>query len=65
MSRSELMEAMGLKNRSHFAKNYLEPALSDAIIEITVPDSPRYRNHKCRLTSKGEALKQQLLHDKQ
>lgn len=60
MSRPQLMKILELKNRSHFAKSYLDPALSEGLIEMTLPDKSKSRNQKYKLTSKGLALKQTL-----
>lgn len=60
MSRPQLMKILELKNRSHFAKSYLDPALSEGLIEMTLPDKSQSRNQKYKLTSKGLALKQTL-----
>jgi len=53
MSRGELMEKLRLKDRMHFAMDYLQPALAAALIEMTVPDKPRSSKQKYRLTAKG------------
>jgi len=65
MSRSEIMVAMGLKNRAHFAKNYVEPALANEYIEMTLPETPTSKNQKYRLTAKGQKLKIEALRDRQ
>jgi hypothetical protein len=54
MSRGELMENLGLKDRRHFSKGYLQSALDSALIEMTIPDKPRRSKQKYRLTDKGE-----------
>ncbi len=54
LSRAELMQMVNLKDRVSFAKNYLDPALSDGLIEMTQPDSPRSPTQKYRLTEKGK-----------
>jgi len=59
-SRVEIMASLDLRNRSHFAKEYLEPALKAGIIEMTLPDKPKSRNQKYRLTKKGKKLQKQL-----
>ena len=53
MSRAELMEALGLAERRHVARIYLQPGLDAGLIEMTVPDRPRSSMQKCRLTSLG------------
>ncbi|MCC7300180.1 MAG: Fic family protein [Verrucomicrobia bacterium] len=56
VSRAELMKALKLKDRVNFSRNYLEPALSDKLIEKTEPDSPNSPTQKYRLTEKGKRL---------
>ncbi len=65
MSRADIMVAMGLKNRAHFAKNYVEPALANEYIEMTFPETPTSKNQKYRLTAKGQKLKTEVLRDRQ
>jgi len=60
MSRAQLMEILELKNRSHFSISYLEPALKEELIEMTLPEKSKSKNQKYRLTSKGLVLKENL-----
>jgi len=60
MSRSEMMQVLELRNRAHFANNYLEPALANGYIEMTLPDTPTSKKQKYRLTQKGAELQQKL-----
>jgi len=53
MSRSELMQVLALKDRVNFKRLYLDPALTDGVIERTIPDKPNSRLQKYRLTQKG------------
>ncbi len=53
MSRAELMAALGLADRSHFLRAYLHPSLDAGLIEMTLPQSPRSRNQRYRLTALG------------
>ena len=48
------MENLGLKDRRHFSKGYLQPVLDSALVEMTIPDKPRSSKQKYRLTDKGE-----------
>ena len=50
---TELMKEMGLSHRPTFRRNYLHPAISMGLIEMTRPESPTARNQKYRLTSHG------------
>ena len=56
MARVELMTALSLKDRVNFTRNYLEPALSQGLIEMTQPESPQSPTQKYRLTEKGQRL---------
>ena len=56
MSREQLQEAVGLKHRGHFRRAFLLPALRAGLIEMTVPDKPRSRNQRYRLTPAGRKL---------
>lgn len=57
MNRAQLMAQMGLKDRGNFKRNYLDPALADALIEMNQPESPRSPTQSYRLTSKGRAVR--------
>lgn len=56
MSRAELMEKTGLKHAEHFRLNYLLKSLELNLIEMTIPDKPRSRLQKYRLTPLGKQL---------
>ncbi len=56
MSRKEMMDALNLKGRDNFEKNYIRPALEEGIIERTEPNSPNSPTQKYRLTEKGFEL---------
>lgn len=57
MSREELQVACALKDRKSFTERYLKPALEQGVIEMTIPDKPRSRSQRYRLTALGLALK--------
>lgn len=57
MGRSELQELLSIKNRDYFRTDYLNPAISNGYIELTIPDKPNSQNQKYRLTKKGVDLK--------
>lgn len=61
MTRQQLMDRLGLKDRKHFVASYLQPALTQGIIALTIPDKPNSRLQKYRLTQAGQA---QLLNQK-
>ena len=49
----ELMAEVGLSHRPTFRKNYLHPAISAGLVEMTRPESPTATNQKYRLTARG------------
>jgi DNA-binding PadR family transcriptional regulator len=36
-------------------ERYLDPALAEGLVELTIPDKPRSSQQKYRLTEKGRA----------
>ncbi len=58
MSRSELQAVLGIKSRPTFARCFLKAALEARVIEMTLPESPRSKRQKYRLTEKGRQMKQ-------
>ena len=61
MSRAELMEAVGLSDRKHFARTCLQPGLGAGLVEMTLSDSPRSRTQRYRLTALGRQVRDSLL----
>lgn len=55
MTRQELTDALGLKDRKHFADAYLQPALEAGLLEMTIPDKPQSSKQRYRLTGPGRA----------
>ncbi len=53
MGREALQFTLGLSDRKSFRERYLKPALTDSLIEMTIPDKPNSRLQKYRLTDKG------------
>ena len=58
MTRQELQDILELSDRMHFLNNYLKPAFESGAIEMTIPDKPKSRNQRYRLTEIGEKLKE-------
>ena len=56
MSRGQLQETLGLKDRNHFTTAYLRPAVEAGLIEMTLPEKPRSQNQRYRRTAAGEVL---------
>ncbi len=53
MTREELQQALSLRDRKSFRERYLNPALADGLIEMTIPGKPSSSLQKYRLTEKG------------
>ena len=62
MSRAEIMQDMELADRRHFRTTYLQPGLDAGLVEMTVPDSPRSRSQRYRLTAMGRQVQYSLEH---
>lgn len=56
----KLQELLYLDDRMNFINNYIQPALMDELIEMTIPDKPKSSKQKYRLTEKGLALQKKL-----
>ena len=48
LSRQEIQDKLGLKDRKSFADRYLNQALEQGLIEMTIPDKPKSRLQKYR-----------------
>ena len=48
LSAAEIMRRLGLSHKPTFRKNYLNPALEQGFINMTIPDKPNSRNQKYR-----------------
>lgn len=55
-----LIKITGRSDRTKFRHQVLSPLLESELLEMTVPDQPRSRNQKYRLTNKGKALLENL-----
>ena len=60
MSRQEIQQALGLKDRKSLRQRYLLPALQDGYIEMTHPGTPNARNQKYRPTLRGRQVRADL-----
>lgn len=53
-----MMNAVGRQNRTKFRDGFVKPLIEAGLLELTIPDKPRSRLQKYRLTPEGEkALK--------
>ena len=62
-SRVQILEGLGLRNRSNLVVNYLRPALDAGLIEMTIPDKPTSGRQRYRLTAMGHELRLALEED--
>jgi predicted transcriptional regulator len=58
MSRNELMTNLNLTGRANFKEEYLKPALEQGLVKMTIPEKPKSRLQKYRLTPAGLKLQQ-------
>ncbi len=59
-TRAEILQLLGLKDRTNLAKEYVQPALTAGLIEMTIPDKPRSSKQRYRLTDKGRELQEHM-----
>lgn len=55
-TREELQGAVGLRDREHFRKTYLEPLLVAGWLKMTIPDKPRSSKQRYRTTDLGRKV---------
>jgi len=58
MTREELQKRLDLMDRENFRNNYIIPALRAGVIAMTIPDKPRSKNQKYRLTAIGKQMRE-------
>lgn len=56
MGRVAAQAALGLRSQANFLERYLEPALRDGLVEMTVPAHPNSRVQRYRITPAGAAM---------
>jgi len=62
-TRRELQSFLKLKHEDHFREAYLIPAIAAGLFEMTIPDKPKSRLQKYRLTAAGRKLLSSLKTD--
>jgi Fic family protein len=60
MSREELQATLGLSDRKSFRERYLRPALDAGWIEMTVPEKPKSRVQRYRLSASGGTIRDMI-----
>ena len=48
-----MMNVVGRQNRTKFRDSLVKPLIEAGLLELTIPDKPRSRLQKYRLTEKG------------
>lgn len=57
MTRTALMSALDLKDEKHFRERYQQIGIALGLIEMCIPDKPKSRLQKYRLTTTGKEWK--------
>ena len=50
------MSSLGLNDRKNFREVYLNPAIEDKLVSLTIPDKPTSSKQKYRLTELGKSV---------
>jgi hypothetical protein len=56
MSRKEMQEELGLKDKRNFRENYLNPSIAGELIQMMYPENPTHSKQKYFITDKGKTL---------
>ncbi len=60
MSRAKLQQTLGLAHEDHFRAAYLTPAIQAGYVAMTIPDKPKSRLQRYRLTPRGKLLRDRI-----
>ncbi len=60
MSRAEIMQLLELSDSKYVRESYIQPALNQGFIAMTLPDTPQSKHQKFKLTDIGLSLKKNL-----
>ena len=55
-NRTELQMKLGLQDREHFRKSYLQPAVEAGLVALTIPDKPKSSKQEYKLTDLGKRM---------
>ena len=53
-NREDLQNLLNLSDRDYFRKNYLNPAIEQGFVALTIPDKPTSSKQQYYLTDKGK-----------
>ena len=62
--REDLQNKLGLSDREYFRKNYLNPAIEEGLVALTIPDKPTSSKQQYFLTEKGKEVRHLITNDK-
>ncbi|PIE53429.1 transcriptional regulator [Candidatus Fermentibacteria bacterium] len=60
MSSAEIMSKLGLSHKPSFRTNYINQAIAQGLLEMTIPNKPTSSKQKYRLTAKGKQLQKEI-----
>lgn len=64
MPLKELRKLLGLRHSASFREHYLLPCMEQGLIEMTIPETPKSRLQKYRLTPLGKKTIKKLSNKK-
>lgn len=59
-NREDLQNLLNLSDREYFRKNYLNPAIEQGFVALTIPDKPTSSKQQYYLTDKGKEFLETL-----
>ena len=60
LSREELQEKLAINNRDYLRKSFINAALNAGYIEMLIPEKPKSKNQRYRLSIAGKLLQEKL-----
>lgn len=63
MTRTDLLSRLGLSNETRNVRRHLDPLIDAGLVERTIPDKPRSRLQRYRITDAGRAYHSKICKD--
>ena len=63
MTRTDLLSRLGLSNETRNVRRHLDPLIDAGLVERTIPDKPRSRLQRYRITDAGRTYLNRLFGD--
>ena len=60
MPRREIQKKLGLKDEKYFRNTYIQLSIKAGYVEMTIPEKPKSRLQKYRLTKNGSQILKKL-----